>query len=95
MKKIRNAVKSICKIRHENNDETGTGFFMRYNSFFFLVTNYHVVSEGLKNIEIEISNKNIINLNLNNKNKKFLPEPIDITAIQIFLNEYIEQTHWR
>ena len=82
---IMKSEKSICKINHGN--ESGTGFFLEYNSNYYLVTNYHVVSEVINNIEIEIWNKNLTKLNLNNRNIKFLPRPKDITAIQINPNE--------
>ena len=64
-------------------------FFLEYNLFYFLVTNYHVVHENIKSIEIEIWNKNNIELNLqtNERYIKYFEKPKDITCIQIKENE--------
>ena len=89
IKIIDNLKTALCKIKY--NDEpieaNGTGFFLAYNSFCFLVTNYHVISENIKNIEIEIWNGKIMDLNLNDRYIKFLQKPKDITFIQIKENE--------
>jgi len=60
---INAAVKSICKITYNLNGSNvkGTGFFMKIpdNSLKCLITNYHIISEKIKQIQIEINNKNI------------------------------------
>ena len=56
-----------------------------YDPFRCLVTNYHVVSEELKDIELELHNKKVIKLSLD-KNARFttfFKSPIDITIIEI------------
>ena len=73
--------KSICKIKSK--EGFGTGFFIDYNSYKYLITCYHVISEEIKNIVIEIWDKHDINLNLNNRNIIYLPKPKDITIIQL------------
>ena len=78
--------KSICKIKITSKSY-GTGFFMIINSQNYLITNYHVINENIKNIEIELTNKQIIKLNLNNRIIKYIKQPKDITIIQIYLNE--------
>ena len=64
---------------------------MIYNQNNYLFTNYHIVSEKIKNIEIEIWNQNIIPLNLNNRYMKCIYKKddvnIDITAILFEPNE--------
>ena len=81
--------KSICKITIKiegNKDNYGTGFFMKINdSSNFLITNYHIINEGIKteNIEISIYNNKIMKLDLNNRNNKYFPKPKDITLIEI------------
>ena len=54
--------KSICKISMlDINKETfGISFLMKYNSFDYLFTNYHVITKKVNNIEIELWNKKII-----------------------------------
>ena len=69
----------------------GTGFFLydSLNGNKFLITNYHVISRDIVNlntsIEIEIfdGKKFDIELNKNAPNIKFFEKPIDITTIQI------------
>ena len=80
---------SICKIKYTDKPEgiTGTGFFLEYYSFYCLLTNYHVISENIKNIDIEIWNGKIIKLNLNDRNIKYLNDRKDITCIEIRENE--------
>ena len=73
--------KSICKISYENNN--GTGFFILLkNSFKCIMTNYHVISEINKVINIQIYNNKNININLNNRNIKYYNN-LDITIIEI------------
>ena len=82
--------KSICKIiikiKGKKDNVYGTGFFMNISdSLHYLITNYHVINENIKNenIEIEIYNKKKMKLNLNNRNIKYFPRPKDITLIEI------------
>ena len=81
--------KSICKIKPNNDLEnnSGTGFFIDYNSNKYLITNYHVISKEKKKIEIEIWDKSNIKLDLNNRYIIYLPEPKDITIISLKNNE--------
>ena len=81
--------KSICKIKtiYKSEKEFGTGFFLDYNSFKYLITNFHVITKIIKNIEIEIWDKTIIKMNLNNRDIIYLPNPKDITIIKIKQNE--------
>ena len=81
--------KCICKIKikYDSKESFGTGFFIDYNSFKYLITNYHIISKIIKNIEIEIWDKTIINFNLNNRYIIYLPKPKDISIIRIDPNE--------
>jgi hypothetical protein len=79
--------KSICKL--ETGKCSGTGFFMEYNSVIYLITANHIISRDIKSIKIEIWNKKIIQLNLDNRYLKFLKKE-DIAAIQIKQNESID-----
>ena len=85
--------KSICKIKTKDNkgEIKGTGFFIIFEKNNFLLTNYQIISEKVKNIKIGIWNKNIIELNLNNRYIKFINKKnninIDATIIQIKQNE--------
>ena len=84
--------KSVCKVKYTLNSKTfhGTGFFMEYKSNYYLLTNYHVLPQKVKNsdIEIEIWNKTTSKFNLNNRFIKYLKKPKDITIIQIHQNEF-------
>lgn len=81
--------KSICKIKikYDSKESFGIGFFIDYNSFKYLLTNYHIISKIIKNIEIEIWDKTIIKFNLNNRYIIYLPKPKDIFIIRIDPNE--------
>ena len=70
---VKRMEKSICKIKYK--DHKGTGFFMEYNYNYYLITNYHVVSDNIENLEIQIWNKCIVKLDLNKRNIIFLPKP--------------------
>ena len=81
-------MKSICKIIIKKKGEIiqGTGFFMKnLDTLKYLITNYHVINPhiGKENIEIEIWNKKIMKLNLNNRHIKYIERPRDITVIEI------------
>ena len=82
---IDKARKSICKIMSE--EGFGTGFFLDFNSFKYIMTNYHNVNEKIKSIKIEIWDKQVINLNLKVRNIIYLPKPKDITIIYLKDNE--------
>ena len=73
------------------NDYKGTGFFMTIGNNNYLLTNYHVISEKIKNIKIELWNNNIIQLNLNDRYIKYINEKNNInndnTIIHIKQNE--------
>ena len=79
--------KSICKLI--SGKCFGTGFFMEYKSENYVITAYHIISNNIKNIEIQIWNKKIIKLNLDNRNLILLKEK-DIAAIQVKQNEIID-----
>ena len=85
---ILEAKKSLCKISINYNDKYifGSGFFMKVDdSKKYLVTVNHLIpkqDEPNRIIELEIHNKKIINLDLNVRENKFLPEK-DITLIEI------------
>ena len=80
---------SICKIKSNNESKEGfgTGFFINYKSYKYLLTNYHVISEKSKKVDIEIWDKSWINLNLNNRYIIYLPKPKDITIISLKIGE--------
>ena len=64
--------KSICKIKSVDKSEEsfGTGFFIYYNSYQYLMTNSHVISKKSrekKKIEIEIWDETKIPLSLKNR----------------------------
>ena len=86
---INKAAKSVCKISCNLNGSNikGTGFFINIsdNSLKCLITNYHIISEKIKEIQIEIYNKKNINLilDVNNRFIQYFDEPLDITVIQI------------
>ena len=86
---IINKVKeSICKIiiKKKGGILYGTGFFMKISeSSKFLFTNYHAINKDLinDNIEIEIWNKEKINLNLKKRYIKYFEKSKDVTIIEI------------
>ena len=77
--------KAICKIKYTSNsgEIKGTGFFIIYENYYYLITNYHIIPDNIKNIEIETWEEQIYKLDLNNRNMKYLKDFKDITAIQI------------
>ena len=82
------AMKSICKItiHYYNEIRFGTGFFMEISdSLKFLITNYHVLNPQLinKNIQIELFNKKVIILNLDEYKVIYMKKPKDISAIKL------------
>jgi hypothetical protein len=88
---INKILKSICKLNLKDPRRekcSGTGFFMEYKSLNFLITVPYIIPTIENNliIDIELSNKNIIKLNLNNRYIKSLNEK-GITAIEIKQNE--------
>ena len=82
------AMKSICKlsILYKDGNHIGNGFFMKISEpLRYLVTNYHVLNPQLinKSIKIELYNKKIILLNLNEHEVKYMEKPKDIAAIKL------------
>jgi len=64
--------KSICKIKsnYESEKDFGTGFFIDYNSYYYLITNSHVISKKSRKkekIEIEIWDESKFTLSLKNR----------------------------
>ena len=84
-------MKAICKIRIKTEEGIakrigGMGFFLSSSdSKIFLITCYHIVNPALEHerIEIEIYNKNLMILELNNRYIKYIDYPEDITIIEI------------
>ena len=77
---------------YKKNKKKGTGFFLKIsignNILYFLVTNYHVLEDLNKTIEITRNNDSISNdLILNNKRKIYKYEEIDAILIQLNLKE--------
>ena len=86
IKIIIKVMKSICKIRVTKKEGIahGTGFFLNYtDKIKYLITCYHVINPEVKNIEIEIWNKKIMKLKLNNRYVKYIDKPKDISIIEI------------
>ena len=86
VKIINEVKKSICKIIiKKEKDIFGTGFFMKIKSLKFLFTNYHVINQEYinDNIELEIWNKEKMNLNLNQRYIKYFKDQKDVTIIEI------------
>ena len=77
--------KCICKIKVSDIDRMayGTGFFMEYNSSEYLFTNFHLISKKVEKIEIEIWDKKIIKLDLNDRIITYIEEPKDLTIIKL------------
>ena len=86
---LNKVMKSVCKIminKKVGDNYQATGFFLKISdSLKFLITNYHVLNPDLVNFQIliEIWNKNIIQLNINDRYIKYFEEPKDITVIRI------------
>ena len=83
---INKVKKSICKIKIENDGKNNyaTGFFMTVSDTSkCLITNYHMISEIIKEIEVEIHNKKTSKIKLKNRVIKYYLLPIDITMIEI------------
>ena len=88
--------KSECKIKYKINEQDyayGTGFFMKYNSLKCLILTYHIINSNLvnKSIEIEIYNKEKINLVLNNRMIKHFKN-LGISIIEIKESDRINNT---
>ena len=87
---------SICKIIikkiDDNNNIYGTGFFMKVSDAKkYLITSYHILSKNNINddIEIEKYNQKTVKLNLNNRKIEYIPQPKDISIIEIKNNDEI------
>ena len=76
--------KSICKlIINKEKKGAGTGFFIDINNYKYLITCYHVIENSLNNnITIEIWDKKIFNLKLNN-NSSNIYKDLDLVLINI------------
>ena len=79
---------NICKIINQN-DEKGTGFFIKINYqnnyLYFLVSNYNILKNDIKDeIEININKDKKKIINLNKKRRTFNLEELDIILIEIF-----------
>ena len=87
------ALKSVCKIAIRGNyNANATGFFMKISDTEkYLITNNHVINQNniYDDIEIEIHNQKKMKLNLNNREVKYFPRPIDITLIEIRTSDKI------
>ena len=92
-KNIIPVLKSLCQIKTKNKEEfiIRNGFFMNISTKKYLITNYHIISQDKINndIDIELHNKKIIKLDLNNRDIKYYPDPIDITLIEIYSSDII------
>ena len=85
---VNKIVKSVCKIIIPNKpkDFYGTGFFMKISdSEKYFLTNNHVINQDVlkRDIEIELHNKKRKKLNFDYRIIKYLPNPRDITMIEI------------
>ena len=72
---------SVCKIANE--PIFGTGFFMEYNNKKYLLTCFHVINSAKIDVNIEIWNEKPFKLELENRDIRLFPDPIDITIIEI------------
>jgi hypothetical protein len=68
---------SVCKIANE--PIFGTGFFMEYNNKKYLLTCFHVINSAKFDVNIEIWNEKPFKLELENRDIRLFPDPIDIT----------------
>ena len=89
--------KSICKITIRKKTEEliyVTGFFMKISETLkFLLINYPIINQEImnENIEIEISNKEKIIINVKERNVKSFEKTKELTAIQIKDDEIIDK----
>ena len=72
--------KSNCKIIYNINGQnnSGNGFFLKCDNKYYLLTCYHIIKSNKLNINIELCSRNVIQLDLANRNILFIPEPMDI-----------------
>ena len=81
--------KSICKIIFRKKNEEliyVTGFFMKISDILkYLIINYPIINQEIKdeNIEIEIWNKEKMNINLKERSIKYFEKTKELTGIQI------------
>ena len=83
IEKIKKAICTI-KIFGEPEEIEEVGFFIKYDSFAFLVTNYNMRYDKEKYIGIIIWNKFVYSLNLKMRYKKIIHSPKDLIIFQIF-----------
>ena len=77
--------KCVCKIKLkiENREIAGTGFFIIYKNKKYFITCLHVITQLKQEFMIEIYNKKRFNFVLKNHEIHLLDKPIDIAAIRI------------
>ena len=81
--------KSICKIIFRKKNEEliyVTGFFMKISDILkYLIINYPIINQEIKdeNIEIEIWNKEKMNINLKERSIRYFEKTKELTGIQI------------
>ena len=84
--------KSICKVIYEekNKIESATGFFMIFNNNKYLITTYSLINENKinKTVDIEVYNKNKIEIELSNRDIKFFKH-LYITMVEIKYSDEI------
>ena len=86
MKVIPKVSRCVCKIKFVYEKEQCSGFFMRVSdSLKYLISGKIFENEKLlnKNLEIEIWNKKIMNLTLNDRFVKNFESPINMAVIEI------------
>ena len=79
-------IKYLCKIMTKDGKKNGSGFFMRISdSQVYLITNYHILNPSTISqvIYVELHHKNRKELKMKNRYIKSIPEPKDITIIEI------------
>ena len=85
----------------EQNGEIGTGFFVQIENIKYLLTNHHLIKQDLvnlkKEITIKVQNEKAEMKIILDKDKRYIKcnsEPIDITIVQIFDEEYNEKKEY-
>ena len=92
---IQKAIKSICRLEanyRDNNKVYGTGFFLRILSQKFLITCCHNIENSIKEkseIQVELYNKELIKIRLNERYIKYLERPLNIVAIEMKDSDFI------
>ena len=91
IKMTNKVMKSICKIIIVDKKVYGTGFFMKIAPLQYLITNYHVINQDIKNynIQVQIWNQKYFNLTLKDRFFQYFEKPKDITVIEIKDSDYL------